>query len=120
MIRSRLVLSLAALLLGAALMAPASELTRPTIMGTHGMVACGHWLAADAGATILKKGGNAFDAGVATVLAQSVLENNLFGFGGEVPILLFSAKEGKVYSIDGNMAAPKGVNIDWFKKNGAV
>ena len=117
MIRFRFFLILTVLLLGTAQMAPASDLTRPTIMGTHGMVACGHWLAADAGATILKKGGNAFDAGVATVLAQAVLENNLFGFGGEVPILLYSAKEGKVYSVDGNMAAPKGVSIDWFKKN---
>ncbi|MFA5027964.1 MAG: gamma-glutamyltransferase family protein, partial [Candidatus Methylomirabilota bacterium] len=95
----------------------ASDLTRPTILGREGMVACGHWLAANAGADILKKGGNAFDAGVATVLAQSVLEFDLFGFGGEVPTLLYVAKDKKVFSVDGNMAAPKGVDIDWFQKN---
>jgi len=98
----------------------ASDLTRPTIMGRSGMVACGHWLAANAGADILKKGGNAFDAGVATVLAQSVLEFDLFGFGGEVPTLLFVAKDKKVYSVDGNMAGPKGVDFDWFEKNGIL
>jgi gamma-glutamyltranspeptidase/glutathione hydrolase len=114
--RGSVLLIVVVLLAGMMSMATASETTRPTIMGTHGMVACGHWLAADAGAAILKKGGNAFDAGVATVLAQQVLENNLAGFGGEVPILIFPAKEGKVYSIDGNMAAP-GVPFEWFQKN---
>jgi gamma-glutamyltranspeptidase/glutathione hydrolase len=101
-------------------LAVASELTRPTIMGTNGMVSCGHWLAADAGISILKNGGNAFDAGVATVLAQSVLEFNLFGLGGEVPVLIFNAKEKKVYSVDGNMAAPKGVDLKYFEKNGIL
>jgi len=86
-------------------------------MGTHAMVSCGHWLAADAGATILKKGGNAFDAGVASVLAQSVLEFDSFGLGGEVPVLAYVATDNKVYSVDGNMAAPKGVTIEWFRKN---
>lgn len=98
----------------------ASDLTRPTIMGTNGMVACGHWLASDAGANILKKGGNAFDAGAATVLAQSVLEFDLFGLGGEVPILIYPAKENKVYSVDGNMTAPRGVSFDYFQKNGIL
>ena len=98
-------------------LAQASDQTRPTIMGTHAMVSCGHWLAADAGATILKKGGNAFDAGVASVLAQSVLEFDSFGLGGEVPVLAYVATDNKVYSVDGNMAAPKGVTIEWFRKN---
>jgi gamma-glutamyltranspeptidase/glutathione hydrolase len=104
-------------LLGAVPLAGASDLTRPTILGRHGMVAAGHWLAVEAGATMLRKGGNAFDAGVATVLAQSVLEFDLFGFGGEVPTLLYVAKDKRVYSVDGNMASPKGVDIDWFQKN---
>ncbi len=104
-------------ILGTFTLTQASDQTRPTIMGTNGMVACGHWLAADAGESILKKGGNAFDAGVATVLAQSVLEFNLFGLGGEAPVLAYVAKDGKVYSVDGNMTAPKGVTIEWFQKN---
>ncbi|HHY46227.1 MAG TPA: gamma-glutamyltransferase family protein [Firmicutes bacterium] len=96
----------------------ANPLTRPTILGTHHMVACGHWLAAYTGNRILEKGGNAFDAGAAMVLAQAVLEFDLFGLGGEVPILIYSARDKKVYSIDGNMAAPKGVDFQWFVDRG--
>ena len=107
-------------LIGFALHAPsyASDLTRPTIMGTNGMVSCGHWLATEIGVEMLKKGGNAFDAGVATVLAQSVLEFDLFGLGGEVPTLLYVAKDKKVYSVDGNTATTKSINFEWFEKNG--
>ncbi len=95
----------------------ASSLTRPTILGTNHMVACGHYLAAYTGNKILEKGGNAFDAGAAMVLAQSVLEHELFGFGGEVPILIYSSKDGQVYSIDGNTMAPSSVDFDWFIQN---
>ncbi|MGB4338359.1 MAG: gamma-glutamyltransferase [Bacillota bacterium] len=100
--------------------ARASDMTRPTILGTEHMVACGHWLAAYTGNRILDMGGNAFDAGVAMVLAQSVLEFNLFGFGGEAPTLIYVADEGKVYSIDGNMASPKSVDFDWFIENDII
>lgn len=98
----------------------ANPLTRPTIMGTNGMVAVGHYLAAHTGNRILLEGGNAFDAGVAMVLAQAVLEFNLFGLAGECPTLIYSAAEGKVYSIDGSTAAPKGVDFDWFVENGII
>lgn len=114
-----LILTLA-LVLGAAFPALANPLTRPTILGTDHMVACGHWLAAYAGNEVLAKGGNAFDAGVAMVLAQSVLEFNLFGFAGEAQTLIYSAEDKKVYEIDGGMAAPKGVDIEWFKQNDIV
>lgn len=91
--------------------------TRPTLMGTHGAVACGHYLAAEAGMKIMREGGNAIDAGVAQVLAQSVLEYGMFGFGGEVPTIIYSARDKKVYTISGNMVAPKKATIDWFEKN---
>ncbi len=42
----------------------ASDVTRPTIMGTQGMVSCGHWLAADAAVSILKRGGSSVKAGL--------------------------------------------------------
>ena len=50
------------LLAGLIGLAGSSDLTRPTSMGAQGMVACGHWLAANAGADILKRGGNAFNS----------------------------------------------------------
>jgi gamma-glutamyltranspeptidase/glutathione hydrolase len=91
--------------------------TRPVMMGTHGMVASGHPLAARAGIKMLEQGGNAIDAGVAQVFAQSVLEFNLFGIGGECPILIYSAKDRKVYAINGQGVAPKAATIEWFRSN---
>ncbi|HHY46226.1 MAG TPA: gamma-glutamyltransferase family protein [Firmicutes bacterium] len=96
----------------------ASEQARPVIMGTNGMVACGHYLAAHVGNTILLKGGNAFDAGAAMLLAQSLLEHQSYGFGGEVPIILYSAKDRRVYTIDGSTASPKSVDVAWFQERG--
>jgi gamma-glutamyltranspeptidase/glutathione hydrolase len=91
--------------------------TRPVVMGTHGMAASGHPLAVRAGVKMLEQGGNAIDAGVAQVLAQSVLEFNLFGFGGECPILIYSAKDKKVHAISGQGVAPRAATIEWFRKN---
>ncbi len=104
-----------ALLLGYTLALSAG--TRPVIMGTHGMAASGHPLAVRAGIKMIEQGGNAIDAGVAQVLAQSVLEFNLFGFGGECPILIYSAKDKKVYAISGQGVAPRAATIEWFHKN---
>jgi gamma-glutamyltranspeptidase/glutathione hydrolase len=61
---------------------------KPMVAGKRGVVAAGHPLVAEAGLRILEKGGNAVDAGVATVFAASVVEMNGFGAGAECPILL--------------------------------
>jgi len=107
---------LIALLLGSTLALPAA--TRPVVMGTHGVVASGHPLAARAGMKLLEQGGNAVDAGVAQVFAQAVLEFNLFGLGGECPILIYSAKEGRVHAINGQGVAPKAASIEWYRSRG--
>jgi len=92
--------------------------TRPVVMGKHGVVACGHYLAAELGIHIMRSGGNAIDAGVAMVLAESLLEFQAFGFGGEVPTLIYSVRDKKVYEINGNTVAPKAATIPWFKEHG--
>jgi gamma-glutamyltranspeptidase/glutathione hydrolase len=61
---------------------------RPVVRGRRGVVAGGHPLTVAAGLRILQQGGNAVDAGVATILAASVIEFSHFSFGGEVPILI--------------------------------
>jgi gamma-glutamyltranspeptidase/glutathione hydrolase len=98
--------------------APAEFTTRPVIMGTHGMVTSGHYLASHAGLRILEQGGNAVDAGVAMGFALSVLEPYLYGIGGEVPILLYLAGERRVVSLSGQGPAPRAATIDWFKARG--
>ncbi|HYV00231.1 MAG TPA: gamma-glutamyltransferase family protein [Pyrinomonadaceae bacterium] len=60
----------------------------PVVRGRRGVVAGGHPLSVEAGLRILQRGGNAVDAGVATILAASVIEFSHFSFGGEVPILI--------------------------------
>src|SRR3989454_12802255 len=61
---------------------------RPVVRGRRGVVAGGHPLSVEAGMRVLQHGGNAVDAGVATILAASVIEFSHFSFGGEVPILI--------------------------------
>jgi gamma-glutamyltranspeptidase/glutathione hydrolase len=92
--------------------------TRPVIRGRSFMVACGHYLAAMAGTRMFALGGNAFDAGIAMVFAQSVLEYQSYGFGGEVPILIYSAREGRPVAINGNTRAPRAATMEWFRGRG--
>ena len=91
--------------------------TRPVYMGTHGVVASGHYLAARAGQRMFDRGGNAIDAAVASGFALNLLEPQNNGLGGEVPILIHSAKEGKVFSISGQGFNAKAATVDWFVKN---
>jgi gamma-glutamyltranspeptidase/glutathione hydrolase len=92
--------------------------TRPVIMGTHGMVTSGHYLASRIGLHILEEGGNAVDAGVAMGFALAVLEPYIYGIGGEVPILIYLADEKRVVSLSGQGPAPRRATIEWFRKNG--
>ncbi len=92
--------------------------TRPVIMGTHGMVTSGHYLASRIGLHILEEGGNAVDAGVAMGFALAVLEPYIYGIGGEVPILLYLADERRVVCLSGQGPAPRKATIGWFRKNG--
>jgi len=90
--------------------------TRPVVMGTHGAVAAGHYLAAQAGMRILEIGGNAVDAGVAMGFALAVLQPEQNGIAGEAPILIYSADRGRPFAINGHGVAPKAATIDRFKE----
>jgi len=92
--------------------------TRPVIRGRHLVVACGHYLAALAGMRMRDRGGNAIDAGVAMAFAQAVLEFQSYGFGGESPILIYSAARREVVAINGNTRAPAAATIEWFRSRG--
>src|SRR5690625_2627299 len=94
------------------------DTTRPIIRGRHLVLASGHHLASLIGMRMYDLGGNAFDAGVAMCFAQSLLEFHNYGFGGEVPILLYSAKEGEVVAVNGNTVAPEKATIEAYKKLG--
>ena len=76
--------------------------TRTEVRGLRGAVAAGHALVADVGMEIFKRGGNAVDSGLAMLLAASVVEFNAYGFGGEMPTLIYSPRERQVVAINGN------------------
>jgi gamma-glutamyltranspeptidase/glutathione hydrolase len=88
--------------------------------GTQGAVAAGGRGAVAAGLRILKAGGNAADAGAATILALSVTDSTLFCFGGEVPILVYDAKRQSVTVIAGQGAAPGLATVEHFKGTGGI
>ncbi len=71
----------------------------------------------DAGLLILHEGGNAIDAAIASLLVQSVVENHLFCFGSEVPIMVYSAERKVVEVVAGLGAAPRLATPEWFLEN---
>jgi gamma-glutamyltranspeptidase/glutathione hydrolase len=93
---------------------PAGSALRPMVAGPNGGVSTGHPLTTAAAFSILLKGGNAFDAGVASLIAGGVLEQDLYSLGGEALVLVYPKKDGKVTSIVGQGWAPKAVDVDWY------
>src|SRR6476646_809568 len=86
---------------------------RPVVRGKRGAIAGGSPLSVEAGLRTLQRGGNAVDAGVATILAASVIEFSHFSFGGEVPILI-KLKGQKVVVIEGMGQAPMKATREFF------
>ncbi len=80
--------------------------TRPEIAGTFGVVATTHWIASQVGMSVLERGGNAFDAAVATAFVLNVAEPHLNGPGGDVPIILHDARAGTQHVVCGQGVAP--------------
>src|SRR5882724_9941482 len=87
---------------------------RQASRGTRGAVAAGSEYATEAGMRMYVQGGTAIDAGVATMLAASVVEFSHFGFGGEAPILV-RTKDGKVHAIAGVGTMPKLATAQFFR-----
>ena len=87
--------------------------------GSHGVVVSGKPVATAAGIKILEQGGNAADAGAATLLALSVTYVGAFCVGGEIPILVYSADQKNVKLLEGQGEAPRDPKaITWYMKHG--
>lgn len=89
--------------------------TRPEIKGTFGVAASTHWLATAVAMRTLERGGNAFDAAVAGAFTLQVVEPHLNGPGGEVPLILWSARERRARVLCGQGAAPEKATIAAFR-----
>lgn len=83
---------------------------RNIVFGSNGMTATGNMLASEAGLEILKKGGNAIDAAIATAAALTVVEPASNGLGGDAFAIVYF--EGKIYGINGSGFSPKNLDIE--------
>lgn len=109
----------AAILVGSALaLAATSHAQRPPVSGPRAGLSTGHPLTTAAAFETLVRGGNAFDAGVTALLVGGVVEQDLYGLGGESLILVYPAAEGRVTSVVGQGWAPKGAGIEWYRSRG--
>src|SRR5215475_11581466 len=95
---------------------PANRPVRLPSRGTRGAVAAGSEYATEAGMRMYFSGGNAVDAGIASMLAATVTEFSHIGLGGEAPILV-RTKAGKVYAIAGVGTAPKLATADFYRNH---
>jgi gamma-glutamyltranspeptidase / glutathione hydrolase len=91
--------------------------TRPIISGTFGVVTSTHWLASQIGMSMLERGGNAFDAAVASSFMLQVVEPHQFGPCGEV-VAIFQAKGQAPLVLCGQGVAPAGATIKHFRDEG--
>src|SRR5260370_37205856 len=85
----------------------------PPVRGTREMVGAANNVEVEAGFRLLTQGGNAVDAGVATVLAAAVSEQDHFGLGGEIPILIKMAGK-PVIATRGTGVGPGTATIDFY------
>jgi gamma-glutamyltranspeptidase/glutathione hydrolase len=87
------------------------------VEGRSGMVASAHPLATEAGLEMLRRGGNAVDAAVATAFALGVVEPNASGLGGGGYILFYRAQTGRAEAIDYREMAPQQAAPDMYPLN---
>jgi gamma-glutamyltranspeptidase/glutathione hydrolase len=99
---------------------PSGELfqSRSVIVAQHGIVATSQPLAAQAGLDVLKAGGNAADAAVAAGAVLGVVEPMSCGIGGDLFLIYWDNKTGKLYGLNASGRSPYDLNRDVFKKRG--
>ena len=98
--------------------APKIVVGRSKVMTKYGIVAASQPLAAQAGAHILERGGNAIDAAIATNAVMGLVEPNYNGIGGDVFAIVYNAKEKKLYGLNAGGWAPTGLTAQLLKSKG--
>jgi gamma-glutamyltranspeptidase/glutathione hydrolase len=87
---------------------------KPLVTAKHHIVVAANPLAAEAGLAILRKGGSAVDAGIATQMVLNLVEPQSSGIGGGAFILYWDKQKSELASIDGRETAPKAATPDLF------
>src|SRR5260370_31382887 len=91
---------------------------RSVAMAPHGMVATSHPLAVQVGLDVLKKGGNAVDAAIATNAAIGLMEPMSCGIGGDLYAIVWDAKTQKLYGLNASGRSPYAATRAWFAEHG--
>jgi gamma-glutamyltranspeptidase / glutathione hydrolase len=88
------------------------------VMACDGMVASSQPLAVEAGVSILKQGGNAIDAAIATALTLGVVEPMSTGIGGDAFLLYQRAADGRIYGVNGSGRCPRRLTLEELQRRG--
>jgi gamma-glutamyltranspeptidase/glutathione hydrolase len=91
---------------------------RPVTMAPHGLVASPHYLASQAGVDILKKGGTAVDAAIATNAVLNVVYPHMCGIGGDAFWLIYSAAQKDLAFLNASGRSPYLATLEYFQKAG--
>ena len=100
--------------------APAQDRSygRSMVIADRGIVATSHYLASQAGAEVLARGGSAMDAAIAANAVLGVTEPMMNGMGGDLFLIYWDAKSGKLYGLNSSGWAPRNLSIDFLAKQG--
>jgi gamma-glutamyltranspeptidase / glutathione hydrolase len=93
---------------------------RSMVVSKFGIVSTPQFLASQAGAHILEEGGNAIDAAIAANAVRGVVQPYVNGMGGDLFMLYYEAKTGKVYGLNSSGWTPKALTIDHLKSKGVT
>ncbi len=91
---------------------------RSMVVSDRGIVATSHYLASQAGAQVLAKGGSAMDAAIAANAVLGVTEPMMNGIGGDLFLLYWDSKTGKLYGLNASGFAPRKLTIEFLAKQG--
>jgi len=91
---------------------------RSVVMTDRGIVATSHYLASQAGAQVLAKGGTAIDAAIAANAVLGVTEPMNNGIGGDLFLIYWEAKTGKLYGLNSSGWAPRKLSVEFLAKQG--
>src|SRR6266849_2963392 len=91
---------------------------RSMVISRNGVVAAESPLAAQAGARILERGGNAVDAAIATNAMMGVVSPMMNGIGGDLFAIVYDAKADKLYGLNASGWAPTGMTIESLRRLG--
>src|SRR5580698_8700081 len=91
---------------------------RSVVMTDRGIVATSHYLASQAGAQVLAKGGTAIDAAIAANAVLGVTDPMSNGMGGDLFLIYWDAKAGKLYGLNSSGWAPRKLSVEFLATQG--